>query len=269
MTNASIPWTPLRAAVIREHLRAQGLDGPVVVTDQTSSTQDDALEGMHAGAPHGSVFAAESQTQGRGRQGRRWLTTLGGLLFSVVVRTEVTSHSTVGRLTVGVVVGVARAIQRCAGAAPCIKWPNDLLLGEAKAGGVLVETQGSTAVIGVGLNAFNAAGVAEGQATTTVAAYATRPFERNELLAACVVEVLDCLGAEGAAWDDVFAEWVRRSVLLERDVEVAGSVSVRGRVEGFEPDGALRLRDAAGNVWRINSGEVSLRLATHVEPRCP
>ena len=269
MTTPPILWTPLHAPVIRARLRRHGLNAPVAVADLTGSTQDDALAGWRAGAPHGAVYAAERQTQGRGRRGHRWLTTPGGLLFSVVSSTGHVAADSSGRLTIAAVVGVARAIQSCTGAAASIKWPNDLVFGQAKAGGVLVETHGTAAVVGVGLNAFSGAGMAEGQATTAVAAYASRPFDRNDLLAACVVEMLDCLSAEGAAWDAVHAEWVRRSILLGREAEVIGSVTTRGRVEGFDPDGALRLRDAAGGLRRISSGDVSLRLAADAQPRRP
>ena len=265
MTHAPIPWTPLRAPTIRTRLRAHGLDAPVTVTDRTGSTQDDALAGLRAGAAHGAVYAAERQTRGRGRRGRRWLTTPGGLLFSVVARIGAAAPGATGRLTIAAAVGVARAIQKCTGASASIKWPNDLLVGQAKAGGVLVETHGSAAVLGVGLNAFSAAGMAEGQATTALARFATRPFERNDLLAACVVAMLDCLATKDAAWDAVYAEWVRRSMLLGREVEVSGAASTRGRVEGFDPDGVLRLRDNAGGLRRISSGDISLRLTADAE----
>ena len=241
----------------------------MTVAERTGSTQDEALTGLRAGAPHGAVYAAERQTQGRGRRGRRWLTAPGGLLFSVVARTAAAAPGSTGRLTIATAVGVARAVQRCTGASTSIKWPNDLVFGQAKAGGVLVETHGEVAVVGVGLNAFSEPGIAEGQPTTTLAAYASRPFDRNDLLAACVIELLDCLAAEDAAWDEVFAEWVRRSTLPGREVTVSGAVEVRGRVEGFEPDGALRLRDTAGRLRRISSGDVSLRLTTDAEPRRP
>ncbi len=269
MTHAPIPWTPLHAPAIRTRLRGHGLDTPVTVADQTTSTQDDALAGLRTGAPHGAVYAAERQTRGRGRHKRRWLTTPGGLLFSVIVCINAPSPGSTGHLTIAAAVGIARAIQRYTGASASIKWPNDLVFGQAKAGGVLVETHGHAAVVGVGLNAYSSAGVAEGQATTALAAYATQTFERNDLLAACVVEMLDCLSAEGSAWDAVHAEWVRRSILLGREVELTGSVATRGRVEGFETDGALRLRDAAGGLRRIISGDVSLRLVTDDEPPRP
>lgn len=230
--------------------------------DRTESTQDEALDGLRAGASHGAVYAAERQTRGRGRRGRRWLTTPGGLLFSVITRTGAGSPGAPARMTIAAVVGVVRAIQTCTGASVSVKWPNDLVFGSAKAGGVLVETHETAAVVGVGLNAFSGAGMAEGQATTAVAAYATRTFDRNDLLATCVIQVLDCLAAEGAAWDAVYAEWVRRSVLLGLEVEVSGALSARGLVEGFDPDGALRLRDSDGNLRKIVSGEVSLRLPT-------
>lgn len=246
-----------------------GLDLPVTVADRTGSTQDDALAGLRSGAPHGAVYAAERQTQGRGRRGRRWITTPGGLLFSIVSRIRGATPGATGRLTIATVVSVARAVQSCTGASASIKWPNDLVFGQAKAGGVLVETHGNAAVVGVGLNAFSAAGMAEGQPTTAVAAYATRSFDRNDLLAACAVAMLDCLAAEDAAWDAVYAEWVRRSVLLGREVEVSGAVSAHGRVEGFDPDGALRLRNAAGDLRRVSSGDVSLRLVADAQPPCP
>lgn len=269
MTDAPIPWAPLRASVIQKQLRAHGIHAPVTVTDRTGSTQNDALAGLRAGARHGSVYAAEHQMQGRGRRGRRWLSTPGGLLFSMIVRDGVASSDPIGRLTIAAVAGAVRAIQDCTGASASIKWPNDLVFGLAKAGGVLVETRGEAAVVGVGLNAFNAAGLAEGQPTTTVAAYAARPFDRSELLAACVVQILDCLTAEGAAWDAVYQEWVGRSTLLGRKVEVSGALRTRGVVEDFAPDGALRLRDEAGNLRQISSGDVSLRLMADAQSRYP
>ncbi len=265
MTHAPIPWVPLRAPVIRLQLRAHGLNAPVTVADRTGSTQDDALAGLRAGAPHGAVYAAERQSRGRGRRGRRWLTTPGGLLFSVIVRNGPADPESTGRLTIAAAVGTVRAIQTCAGASASIKWPNDLVFGQAKAGGVLVETHGDAAVVGVGLNVFSGAGMAEGQPTTAVAAYATRPFDRNELLAACVVEMLQCQAAEGAAWDAVHTEWVQRSMLLRREVEVSGTAQARGRVEGYDPDGTLRLREAGGGLRRIRTGDVTLRLAADAE----
>lgn len=237
---------------------------PVEVADRTSSTQDDALAGLRAGDPHGAVYATEGQTHGRGRQGRRWLTTPGGLLFSIVARTLVAPPGATGRRTIAAGVGVARAIKARTGASVSIKWPNDLVFGQAKAGGILVETTGNSAVLGVGLNTFSGAGVTEGQATTAIAAYASRPFERNELLATCVARVLECLAAKGAAWDAVFSEWVRRSALLGQQVEVSGARCARGLVEGFDADGALRLRDSAGNLRRLSSGDISVRLVADV-----
>ena len=241
----------------------------MTVKDSTRSTQDDARAGLLSGAPHGAVYTAERQIEGRGRRGRRWLTTPGGLLFSIVARTVSAPAGETGRLTIATVVGVARAVQTCTGASVSIKWPNDLMFDQAKAGGVLVETYGDSAVVGVGLNAYRGAGVAAGQATAAVAAYATRAFERDNLLATCVVRILDCLAADGPAWDEIHAEWVRRSMIVGRQVKVTGAACALGLVEGFDRDGALRLRDAAGRLQRIGSGDVSLRLPADDPPRRP
>ncbi len=247
---------PLDAETVRRGLLARGWDVSVRAAGCTGSTQDDAAAGLRAGAGHGAVFAAERQTRGRGRRGRRWVTTPGGLLFSLVARGAAAGG---GWVTMAAAVGAARALEDCTGAAASIKWPNDLLLGGAKVGGVLVETIGPHAVVGVGLNLLQGAGIAAGQPTAAAAAFARRPIDRNELLAACAAGILDCLAARGQARAAVERTWAERSAVLGRRVEVTGRARRRGRVEGFGPDGALLLRDAAGALHVIHAGDVSLR----------
>jgi BirA family biotin operon repressor/biotin-[acetyl-CoA-carboxylase] ligase len=127
------------------------------------STNALALEAAQAGAPHGSVWIADEQTAGRGRGGHTWLSTPGdGLYVSVLLRPQMTIANALW-LSLATGLAAQEAISTVANIRPDIRWPNDLLIGNRKFGGILVETsttpaQSTTpamlrhAVIGVGLN---------------------------------------------------------------------------------------------------------------------
>ena len=100
-----------------------------------------------AGAPDGVVVAADHQTAGRGRRGRSWESPPGsGLLVSVLLRPP----PPLVALAAGV--AAAEAVERVAGVPALLKWPNDVLVDDKKAGGVLSELVGDAAVVGLGLN---------------------------------------------------------------------------------------------------------------------
>jgi BirA family biotin operon repressor/biotin-[acetyl-CoA-carboxylase] ligase len=119
---------------------------------RVGSTNDWAKELAAAGAPEGTLCAAEAQSAGRGRRGRSWLSPAGGLYFSLVLRPQL-PPAAVPRLTLMAAVAVARAI----GPAAAIKWPNDILVDGRKVCGILCELQAEddllgAAVLGIGVN---------------------------------------------------------------------------------------------------------------------
>lgn len=129
---------------------------------RTSSTNDRALEAARAGAPHGTVFAADLQDAGRGRRGRSWgCPPAQGLLFSVLVRAQIPAPH-MGWLPLLAGFSCANALAQFAPAT--IKWPNDIVIpaasapGWRKLGGILCEStlsadaSESCAIIGIGLN---------------------------------------------------------------------------------------------------------------------
>lgn len=130
------------------------MSAPVSIVDETASTNDDARALALQGAPHGACVAARRQTSGRGRRGHSWSSPDGGLYLSVVLRPEVAMYHYVG---LGVVcsLGVLDALREL-GSPVALKWPNDVLLGHGKVGGLLVEAgssaEGPFAVCGIGLN---------------------------------------------------------------------------------------------------------------------
>ena len=126
--------------------------------ERTGSTNTDALALARAGAPVGTVVRAGHQTAGRGRLGRRWEAPPGSsLLASVLLLTEPAPFVAVAR----VALALRDACRDLAGLALALKWPNDLLAGEAKVAGILAEADGGSPVlvVGIGCNVVWPAGV--------------------------------------------------------------------------------------------------------------
>lgn len=235
--------------------------------DRLDSTNSQLMTLAQQGAAHKHVVAAELQSAGRGRRGRTWHAELGrGLTFSLLWRFQRPLTALSGMsLVVGL--GLARCL-RGLGVEAWVKWPNDVLLGDAKLAGILIETQGdvlsgATAVIGIGLNLSAGAGMAEraGVPVASLADVLEPPPARNDLLLAILAELdadLRRFDAEGFA---PFADaWMRLHAHQGREVVILGAdgSSRPGRALGVDALGALRLETASGTV-AIHSGEVSLR----------
>jgi len=119
---------------------------PRVHLRETGSTNEHARALTAAGAPHGTLVTAGVQTEGRGRQGRRWEAPAGStLLLSLVIR---------GDLDPLLSLRAGLAVADLAGPEARVKWPNDVLLDGRKVAGVLVEgrPQAGWAVLGIGVN---------------------------------------------------------------------------------------------------------------------
>ncbi len=134
-----------------------GLHAPVRYDEVTGSTQATALEMAAAGAPEWTLVAAGHQTAGRGRLGRTWSDEPGrALMFSFVLRPELEPEAG-GLLTLLAGTAMARACRELAGQRASCKWPNDVLVDDGKAAGVLAESRIADGrfehvVIGIGAN---------------------------------------------------------------------------------------------------------------------
>jgi BirA family biotin operon repressor/biotin-[acetyl-CoA-carboxylase] ligase len=123
----------------------------------TDSTNTDALAAARIGAPHGSVYFADEQRAGRGRGDHAWHSPAGeGLYVSIVLRAQITVDR-LPLLPLAAGLAAADAVCSVSGLAIDLRWPNDLLIGARKTGGILVEakTEASTAafaVAGIGIN---------------------------------------------------------------------------------------------------------------------
>ncbi len=144
---------PLDAARLRRAAIApDGLWREIDVVPSTGSTNADLLARALSGEPEGVVLAAEEQTAGRGRMGRRWTSPpYAALTFSLLTRPDVPPARR-GWLPLLAGVAVAAAVTEVTGVEARLKWPNDVLVGEAKLAGILAEAAGDAVVVGIGLN---------------------------------------------------------------------------------------------------------------------
>jgi BirA family biotin operon repressor/biotin-[acetyl-CoA-carboxylase] ligase len=239
------------------------------VFNETTSTNDVVEKLARDGVREGVVVFAESQTRGRGRLGRRWMSPAGqGLWFSVLVRPPLPPEAAT-QLTVIAATAVSRAIREQTSLAPQIKWPNDILFGGKKAVGILTEMSAEldrirhlTLGIGVDVNVTDFPMELRDTATSLALA-AGRSIDRAELAAAILRELdADYARVCGNQFASIAEEWERQCVTLGRRVRIHnGARTVTGRAESLAPDGALLLRTDHGHLERIIGGDVLLESA--------
>lgn len=224
-----------------------------------ASTQDAAREAVRDGADRAVLVAARRQTGGRGRRGRRWVHDPGGLAFTLAVRLP--PDAPAAWPTMAAALGAARAIEVHAGVALGIKWPNDLMYGGRKVGGVLAEARGPWSLVGVGLNVNAAPGVVDGTPTASLAEAAGGELDRAALLVELAAAIVGTLLADADTRRTLQRPWNERSVVLDEWVFVSDPDGhVYGRVEALPADGSLHLLLGDGTRRVVRTGEVSLRL---------
>ncbi len=240
-----------------------GLGLPVHHFESLDSTSDRAKEGAREGAPHGSLYLAETQTKGRGRQGRAWVSPPHeNLLFSVLLRFHRPVHTLA---TLPLVAGlsvtecVAKAVTGV-GSQVRMKWPNDVLVDGSKIAGILVETVGPAAspvvILGIGLNVHTRTFPA-GLNATSIALHRGAPPDRGELLLSLLSSLdRDVFLAAGRGLGPFSARLRAVDYLLGREVRSdSGSVGI---AEGIDVDGRLMVRTREGTKERWAAGEVHL-----------
>ncbi len=267
----------LSADVIRAALSENVRRNPEIplvaieVVDEIASTSTELLRRAQRKDVHASVLAAEWQTAGRGRRGRKWTAVAGGsLTFSLGWRFDQGAGYLAG-LSLAVGVAVIRALEAEGLPGVELKWPNDLIHRHLKVGGILVELNGdalgpSTVVVGIGLNVRMPASAKRDidqpvSDLTAVAGRGAAPIDRNRLLARLVAELASAFSAYADTGFPPFAaEWQRHHAYQGKPVKLLlpDGASVNGTVAGVDSAGALVLADGPRRA-RFLSGEISLR----------
>jgi BirA family biotin operon repressor/biotin-[acetyl-CoA-carboxylase] ligase len=266
---------PLSARSIQSQLTTRVIGRPLYYFASTGSTNVEAKRLAANGAPEGTVLIADEQTAGRGRLGRRWSAPPNTCLLMSLLFRPTLLPSQAPRLTMLCSLAAAEAIEGRTGLPVAIKWPNDLVVPQAssaphsygKLGGLLTETaiSGGTilfAVVGMGIN-VNVDPVALGPVmtpATSLSAELGRSVDRAALLADILQRIEN--RHPQATGGQLYSDWARRLVTIGQRVRVtlAGvREPVEGMVAGVDPDGALQVRDLAGNLHLIAVGDVTLQ----------
>lgn len=216
------------------------------------STQNVAASLAEAGAKEGTVVVAEEQTLGRGRLGRSWASSRGGLWFTVLLRPTGFGASHLLSLAAGV--AVAKALQGLFGVDAKLKWPNDVLVEERKVAGILVEGSAEAdklryALVGIGLNVNNDLPRELHGTALSLKEVLGRPLPRVPLLLRILKELDKAYSSlKAGAAGEVLGEWRRLSVTLRKSVRVLSS---EGIFEGL----ALDIDEWGGLVVESRRGE--------------
>jgi len=229
----------------------------------TDSTNTDALEAARASGPHGSVYFADEQLAGRGRGDHAWLSAAGqGLYVSILLRSAIPA-ARLPLLPLAAGLAAANAIRETTGLTVDLRWPNDLLIGSRKVGGILVESKIETnlvayAVVGIGINVHQR-GFPENLATpaTSLDLESGKTVSRQTLL----IELLAAIEQESLGLLDPAAiETVPRRVqqastwVAGRRVQVHGPQACTGVTAGLDENGFLLIRTATGLVTVSTGG---------------
>jgi BirA family biotin operon repressor/biotin-[acetyl-CoA-carboxylase] ligase len=235
---------------------------------EITSTQDIAKKMTRDGAEEGTIVIAESQMEGRGRKGRSWVSPRdGGVYLSIILRPKLVPSRV---LQISLVAGVAviKAIKGVAPLQPKMKWPNDIIIGRKKVGGILTEMSCELdgvnyIVLGIGVN-VNTPGYLLEKPTDGVA---------TSLAEECGADIsrvsfVQCLLAEFESIYDKFLvsgfcpvreEWKAMNNTIGSRVKIS---EAEGEIEGealdIDEEGFLLVRKENGDVKKIISGDVSL-----------
>jgi BirA family transcriptional regulator, biotin operon repressor / biotin---[acetyl-CoA-carboxylase] ligase len=256
------------AALIRARLPTGA--SPLVYLDSVDSTNDEAGRQLTNGRLAPFVVLAAGQTLGRGRFGRVWHSPAAGNLYlSFAFRPELPPER-VSLFTLWMGLNLCDLLAAETGAAPQLKWPNDLHFGPRKVAGMLTEArvdadQTRELVFGLGLNVAtpDSAWPRDLAArATTLAREAGRPLDLNAIAAAVVARVLasaERFFARHPA-EEIAKLWRRHNLLAGRTIVVRqGDETHAGTARGIDAEGSLLLRTAAGRTLHLRAGEVTLR----------
>lgn len=250
---------PPRCSISRDVLISDPL---IKVVAEIASTNSALLARVAAGemALEGHWLVADRQNAGRGRAGRVWTDGLGNFMGSTAVLLQ-SAETAPQTLALVAAVAVHRAIMAVAPGLSglMLKWPNDLLAGSAKLGGILLERRGTSVVVGIGVNLAEAPDV-PGRATVSLAGLGHTVSRDRFAAALAETWAADLVCWHGGGWPALREDWLARAhpvgTLLSMYDAVHGPVM--GAYAGIDAGGAVLLRLADGAVRAIHAGDVEL-----------
>ena len=257
----------LSAGQITSMLNGKAKEYRVTVFDRIDSTNL-YLKGEAAkGAKDGTVAIAASQSKGRGRLGRRFISDKGGLYMSLLIRPDMSAEKSLF-ITTAAAVAVCRAIEKESSLTAGIKWVNDIFINGKKVCGILTEGASDFesgrleyAVVGIGINVEEPKGSFDSEiAGIAVSLYGKHSPDnaKNRLAAAVLNELAKVLSEPDNK--NTADEYRRRSVVIGKRVNINSENGIiSATVEDIDDDAAIILKTDDGKLLRKTSGEISIR----------
>ncbi len=256
----------LRERDVKQGLKTKTIGRQILILPEVASTNILAMEMASKGSSEGTVVAAETQSGGKGRLGRKWISPRGNLYISVILRPVIPVHKAPLITMVGAV-AVASAIRKVCEISAAIKWPNDILISGKKVSGLLTEMSAEQdrirhIVLGIGIDVnmdMEALPPEVRVLTTTLAAEAGGRINRTvlfqELLRSLEYWYREFLKNSA----EVLKEWQRLNVTVGNYVVVRGvGETLEGLAQDIDKDGRLIIKLEDGSVRSVAAGDVSI-----------
>ena len=240
---------------------AKAAGSRLITHDTIGSTNAEALRLARDGERGPLWVTAKSQTAGRGRRGRAWVSEPGNLYASLLLTdpapperfpelsfvAALALHDAVG----GRIPGLANRL--------VLKWPNDLLIDRNKFAGILVEGEGTTVAIGIGVNCVHHPANTEFPATDlATAGVRTSPETLFAPLTAAMMARL-AQWNRGMSFAAIRADWLARAAGIGKPIRVkSGDGELAGHFDTIDATGRLVLRLADGTMQTVSAGDVFL-----------
>ena len=251
---------------ILHYLDPQISSDKIHVYKEVTSTNTVAKELAQSGAQSGTIIVAESQTAGRGRMGKSFISPPGGIYLSIIIRPKITADKSIF-YTTAACVGVCRAIERISGEKPLIKWVNDIYIDGKKVCGILTEASTDVEgggieyiILGIGLNfATKKSFIPDEMADIMTSIYpdGASPITRSHMAANIINSVKDTLSFNKIS--EIMDEYIRRSFIINKKILVLrGNSKKIATALNITDNAHLCVRYEDGTFEELMSGEISI-----------
>lgn len=251
---------------IKWNLKTEIIGKEIHYYESVGSTNDIAYQLAQEGAREGVLVIANEQTKGKGRLGRRWISPPGGIYLSCILRPDILPNE-VPKITLVAAVSAVKAIRGFSGLEALIRWPNDILISDRKAGGILTELKGELdrvdfLILGIGINVNTPkSALVQGGTSLKEESASSMDFSRVEFIK-ILLKMLEKeyvkFGENG--FPTIRSELKSYSCTLSREVTVAtsGKRKFHGKAIDINDNGALVVKLDNGTQKTFLSGDVTL-----------
>jgi BirA family biotin operon repressor/biotin-[acetyl-CoA-carboxylase] ligase len=258
----------IRIEKVTAKLQTDFIGREIYYFEKLCSTNATAKEEARKSARDGTTIIAETQTEGKGRLNRRWISPKGGIWLSIILRPEIAAGD-VAKITLVTALAVAKTLRKLYGLNARIKWPNDLLIRNKKICGVMAEAAlkeriVDSVVVGIGINAnFTLNGLPEDLQTTatTLKEVLKENVDLEELVCVLLKEFEEYYKRfNEKEFGDLLLEWRSMASFLGKKVEIKGlKERLCGVAVGVDRNGELIIRLENGKRRKIASGDLIVR----------